>query len=101
MKKVLVAYVSRTGKTEKMAEFIAEGIRFSGNEAVLKKVSEIKSAKDLAGYDGYAFGCPTYPARSFALLNSETFFNTASFPLKRIPSAINSAIFSVFPVLLT
>lgn len=60
MKKVLVAYVSRTGKTEKMAEFIAEGIRFSGNEAILKKVSEIKSAKDLAGYDGYAFGCPTY-----------------------------------------
>jgi flavodoxin len=48
MRKVLVAYVSRTGKTAKMAEYIAEGIRFSGNEAVLKKISEIKDEKDLA-----------------------------------------------------
>ena len=30
MKKVLIAYVSRTGKTEKIAESIAEGIRFRG-----------------------------------------------------------------------
>jgi len=29
MKKVLIAYVSRTGKTEAMAESIAEGIRFN------------------------------------------------------------------------
>jgi flavodoxin len=60
MKKVLVAYVSRTGKTQKMAEYIAEGIRFSGNEAEVKKTTEIKNEKDLEGYDGYVFGCPTY-----------------------------------------
>ena len=60
MKKVLVAYVSRTGKTEKMAESIAEGIRISGNKAELRKVSDIKSHEELAGYDGYVFGCPTY-----------------------------------------
>jgi flavodoxin len=60
MKKVLVAYVSRTGKTEKLAKYIAEGIRFSGNEPELKKVSQIKSSEELAGYDGYVFGCPTY-----------------------------------------
>ena len=60
MKKVLVAYVSRTGKTEKMAEYIAEGIRISGNEAELRKVSDIKSHEELTGYDGYVFGCPTY-----------------------------------------
>ena len=60
MKKILVAYVSRTGNTQKMAEFIAEGIRFSGNDPILKKVSEIKSEKDLEGYDGFIFGCPTY-----------------------------------------
>lgn len=60
MNKALVAYVSRTGKTEKMAGLIAEGIRLSGNEAVVKKVSDIKSEKDLEGYDGYVFGCPTY-----------------------------------------
>jgi len=60
MKKVLVAYVSRTGKTEKMAEYIAEGVRFCGHAAEIKKVSEVKSEKQLEGYDGYIFGCPTY-----------------------------------------
>jgi len=60
MKKVLIAYYSRTGKTEKMAEDIAEGLRFSGNSVELKKISDIKSEKDFAGYDGYVFGCPTY-----------------------------------------
>ncbi len=60
MKKVLIAYVSRTGKTEKMANYIAEGVRFSGNEVELKKISELKNVKDIAGYDGYVFGCPTY-----------------------------------------
>ena len=60
MKKVLVAYVSRTGKTEKMAEYIAEGIRISGNDTELKKISDIKKEEELAGYDGYVFGCPTY-----------------------------------------
>jgi flavodoxin len=60
MKKVLIAYVSRTGKTQKMADYIAEGIRFSGNEAEIKKTTEIINEKDLEGYDGYVFGCPTY-----------------------------------------
>lgn len=60
MHKILVAYISRTGMTEKMANFIAEGIRLGGHEAVLQKVSEIKDEKDLAGFDGYIFGCPTY-----------------------------------------
>jgi len=60
MKKVLIAYFSRTGTTEKMAEYIAEGVRFSGNEVDLKKLSEIKNEKDFQGYDGYIFGCPTY-----------------------------------------
>ena len=60
MHKILVAYASRTGNTEKMANYIAEGIRFTGNESDLRKISEIKSEKDLEGYDGYIFGCPTY-----------------------------------------
>lgn len=60
MKKVLVAYYSRTGNTEKMAEYIGEGIRIAENDAELKKISEIKSEKDLEGYDGFVFGCPTY-----------------------------------------
>lgn len=60
MKKVLIAYVSRTGNTEKMAESIAEGIRMTGHTADMKKIAEIKSEKDLEGYDGFVFGCPTY-----------------------------------------
>ena len=60
MKKVLIAYFSLTGKTEKMAGYIAEGIRFSGNLAETKKISAIKSVEDLSGYDGYIFGSPTY-----------------------------------------
>jgi flavodoxin len=60
MKKIVIVFASRTGKTQMMAEYIAEGIRFSGNDAVIKKISEIKSEKDLDRYDGYVFGCPTY-----------------------------------------
>ncbi|MCD6584879.1 MAG: flavodoxin domain-containing protein [Desulfobacteraceae bacterium] len=60
MKKVLIAFASRTGNTEKMAEYIAEGIRFSGNEAVISKISDLKETKDITGFDGYVLGCPTY-----------------------------------------
>jgi flavodoxin len=60
MKKVMVAFYSRTGKTEQMAEGIAEGVRFSGNAAEVVKINDIKSEKDLQGFDGYIFGCPTY-----------------------------------------
>ena len=74
MKKVLIPYFSLTGKTEKMAEYIAEGIRISGQQSVTKKISDIKSATDLAGYDGYIFGSPTYhrdmadPMKTFLFL---------------------------------
>jgi len=60
MKKVLIAYFSRTGTTEKMAEYLAEGVRMGGHEATLMKISAIKSEKDLSGFDGFIFGCPTY-----------------------------------------
>jgi len=60
MKKVLIAYFSATGTTEKMAEYIAEGVRISGQGVVVKNISEIKTTDDLAGYDGCIFGSPTY-----------------------------------------
>jgi flavodoxin len=81
MKKVLVAYFSLTGNTEKMAEYIAEGVRFSGHQAVTKKVSNIKSADGLAGYDGYIFGSPTYyrdvaePVKTFLFLGRKANLN--------------------------
>jgi flavodoxin len=60
MKNVLIAYFSATGTTEKMAEYIAEGIRISGQGVVVRKTSEVKAPNDLAAYDGYIFGAPTY-----------------------------------------
>jgi flavodoxin len=60
MKRALIAYFSATGTTEKMAEYIAEGIRISGRGVVVRKISEVKAPGDLAGYDGYIFGAPTY-----------------------------------------
>ena len=74
MKKVLVVYFSLTGRTQKMAEYIAEGVRFAGQQAVAKKTSEIGTVDDLAGYDGYIFGSPTYhrdiagPMKTFLFL---------------------------------
>ena len=74
MKKVLIAYFSLTGKTEMMAQYVAEGIRFSGQQAVVKKISDIKNFKELDGYDGYIFGSPTYhrdmaePMKTFLFL---------------------------------
>ena len=72
--KVLVAYFSLAGSTEKMAQYVAEGVRFSGQEAVTKKITDIKKAEDLAGYDGYIFGSPTFhrdmaePMKTFLFL---------------------------------
>ncbi len=60
MKKVLIAYTSRTGTTEKMANYLAEGIRMSGNEAEVAKISALKDETAITGFDGYIFGCPTY-----------------------------------------
>ena len=60
MKKVLITYFSATGTTEKMAAYIAEGVRFSGQEAAVKSIGDIKASSEIAGYDGYIFGSPTY-----------------------------------------
>jgi len=74
MKKVLVAYFSLTGNTERMAKYIAEGVRLGGQQAVTKKISDIKSVNALEGYDGYIFGSPTYhrdiadPVKTFLFL---------------------------------
>ncbi len=60
MHKVLIAYISRTGMTEKIASYIAEGVRMGGHDAVVKKTTEIHGETDMQGYDGYILGCPTY-----------------------------------------
>lgn len=60
MAKVLIAYATRTGETQTIADLIAEGLRFSGQEAEVVSVKEIKNEADLDGYDGYVFGSATY-----------------------------------------
>lgn len=60
MGKVLIVYATRTGQTEQIGNLIAEGIRFSGHEAVVVKVAEIKKETDLNGYDALVLGSPTY-----------------------------------------
>jgi len=60
MKKVLIVYDSKTGRTRRMAERIAEGVRAAGKEARIRLASEIQDAHELEGYEGYLFGSPTY-----------------------------------------
>lgn len=60
MSKAIIVYASRAGSTKKIGDLIAEGIRISGHEATVIKVSEIKKETDLDGYDAFVFGSATY-----------------------------------------
>ena len=60
MAKALIVYATRTGETQNIGELIAEGVRFSGHEADVVSVKEIKNESDLDGYDGYVLGSSTY-----------------------------------------
>ena len=58
--RILVAYYSLTGNTEKMARGVAGGIgRVPGVTAVVKQVGEV-TKQDLETADGIILGCPTY-----------------------------------------
>jgi NAD(P)H dehydrogenase (quinone) len=60
--RVLIAYYSLTGNTEKMARGVAEGIRrVPGVTAVVKQAGEV-TKQDLEAADGVILGCPTYYA---------------------------------------
>ena len=59
MARVLIAYYSSTGNTEKMARLVQEGVEAGGAEAVCKKVEGL-SAKELLEYGGIIIGSPTY-----------------------------------------
>ena len=60
MTQALIVYSTRTGETKKIAELIAEGLRFSAVEVTLKDVADVKRETDLEGFDIYAFGSSTY-----------------------------------------
>jgi len=59
MKKVLVAYYSRSGNTEKMAKMIADELSQKNISVDLKRVEEIE-IDSLPNYDGYIIGSPNY-----------------------------------------
>ena len=60
MKTALVVYSTKKGATKKLAECITEGLQAAGVEVDLKDSTEIASETDLAGFDGYIVGSPTY-----------------------------------------
>ena len=60
MPKALIAFATRSGQTERIAELIAEGLRMTGMEVELKNASAIKDPAELNGYDAYLFGSATY-----------------------------------------
>jgi len=60
MANVLIVYATRTGETGRIAELIAEGVRFGGGQATVVNLNEIKSEAALAGYKALVFGAPTY-----------------------------------------
>ena len=56
--KIAVVYWSGTGNTEAMAEFVAEGAKGKG-AAVDMITADSFGAAQVAGYDAFAFGCPS------------------------------------------
>jgi NAD(P)H dehydrogenase (quinone) len=60
MTKILIAYYTKTGNTEKIAKLIAEGAKtVPGVTVELKKAETIHPA-EAAEADAFAFGSPTY-----------------------------------------
>ena len=90
MKRILIVYDSSTGRTQRMAEQIAEGIRSSGNEALLRTVSEFKSYGDLEGYQGYLFGSPTYFKDTTAGMKKFLFLASQADLVRRVGGAFGS-----------
>jgi len=57
---ILIVYSSRVNETKGIAELIAEGVRRSGHQVQIKTANQVETEKDLAGFDAYIFGSPTY-----------------------------------------
>ena len=73
MGKAFIVYATRSGGTKKIAELIAEGIRFEGGEAKVVNASEIKKEADLGGHDAYVFGSATYHGQMMQAMKTMLF----------------------------
>ncbi len=70
MSKIYIVYDTRTGKTEKMAQAIAEGARsVAGVEAVVKKVDGADPG-ELSTANGVIIGSPTHNTKPSYGMNS-------------------------------
>lgn len=59
MARAIVIYYSQTGNTEKMARFIADGVKAGGVEVETRRVDDVR-AEELKAYDAIIVGSPTY-----------------------------------------
>ncbi len=60
MPKGAIIFATRTNQTQKIAQLIAEGMRFEGCEVDVLNVNEIKSGDSLNSYDAVVLGSATY-----------------------------------------
>ena len=60
MSSALIVYATRKGETKKIADLIAEGLRFSGITVTLIEASNIRQFEEIEGFDAYVFGAATY-----------------------------------------
>jgi len=60
MPTALIAFATRTGESQKIAELIAEGLRISGVEVSLINANKVKNESELKGFDALVLGSATY-----------------------------------------
>jgi NAD(P)H dehydrogenase (quinone) len=70
MVKILIAYDSRSGNTEKMALAVAEGVKQIKRISVIMKKADQTSLDDLLEADGIIMGSPTYYGQMSAKLKA-------------------------------
>jgi len=59
MARVLIAYHTRSGNTQKMAELIRQAVSAAGVSVEIKKIQDT-TPEDLLEHEGILLGCPTY-----------------------------------------
>ena len=67
MVKVLVAYDTKYGNTQRVAELIAEGLKAAGAEAVVENMKKV-NVDEAVGFDAILIGSPNHmgrPTRTF------------------------------------
>lgn len=60
MESAIILYSTKTGNTKKIADFIAEGVRFTGSKAEVMDIANLQDISSLANYSIVIIGSPTY-----------------------------------------